>query len=137
MFTQEPVHYRFTAEEVNDLLSLVTSGSTSGSDMSRSVYTLEERRVRRMVSNRESARRSRQRKKRHLENLSKQMDRLRHENRELKNRVGFFSYGLLAVQCENERLRSESLDLQIKLSTLRQTLVFMAQLQNDDSLPFN
>ncbi|KAK2977687.1 hypothetical protein RJ640_006027 [Escallonia rubra] len=137
MFTQEPVHYQFTADEVNDLLSLVTSGSTSGSDMSRSVYTSEERRVRRMVSNRESARRSRQRKKRHLENLSKQMDRLRLENRELKNRVGFFAYGLHAVECENERLRFESLDLQIKLSTLHQTLVTMAQLQNDDSLPFN
>ncbi|KAL7596812.1 hypothetical protein Lser_V15G31132 [Lactuca serriola] len=47
----------------------------------------EERRNLRMVSNRELARRSRQRKMRHLEELREELNRLRLENQHLKNRL--------------------------------------------------
>lgn len=117
----------FEADEVEELLSLLRpSSNNSGSEGSgRAVYSVDERKRRRMISNRESARRSRWRKKRHLENLTDQVNRLKVENRDLKNRLG-----LLVQQChvawrENDRLSSEFLALQSRLSDLCSILVTM------------
>ncbi|CAI0430563.1 unnamed protein product [Linum tenue] len=84
----------------------------------------DERRRRRMISNRESARRSRMRKQRHLENLRNQANRLRAENRELSTRLRFVSYHSNRVRTDNERLRSEHTMLRHKLSNIRQILTF-------------
>lgn len=117
----------FEASELEELMtSFLQPGSNSGSEgSSRAVYSVDERKLRRMISNRESARRSRWRKKRHLENLTDQVNRLKVQNRELKNRLG-----LVAQQChvawrENDRLSSEFLALQSRLSDLCQILVAM------------
>ncbi|CAN0917764.1 bZIP transcription factor 44 [Linum grandiflorum] len=85
---------------------------------------MDERKRRRMISNRESARRSRMRKQRHLENLRNQLSRLRLENRELTNRLRFISYHCHLVRTDNDRLRSEHSMLRRKLSNIRQILMF-------------
>lgn len=140
--SEEPVQFQFplvdatfTRDEIHELLSFVHSespvnsespiNSTSGSETGRTVYSVNERKRRRMVSNRESARRSRLRKKMHLENVTNEVDRLKSENRELKNRLCLFSHQCQIVQRETNRLQTESFLLRQKLSGLCRILVDM------------
>ncbi|KAK7310758.1 hypothetical protein RJT34_08470 [Clitoria ternatea] len=111
----------FTQDEIEELFSLINQPGSPGSGSqgsNRAGYSTSERRLRRMQSNRESARRSRWRKKRHLENLTNQVNRLRIENRELKNRLCLTMHQNLLLSVENQRLRSESVTLMAKLSEL-------------------
>ncbi|RYR28935.1 hypothetical protein Ahy_B01g053160 isoform A [Arachis hypogaea] len=85
---------------------------------------IDERKRRRMLSNRESARRSRMRKQRHLENLRNQLNKCRVENRELNNRLQFIVHHLNRIRTENQWLRSERTVLWQKLSDFTQILVF-------------
>ncbi|KAG5543681.1 hypothetical protein RHGRI_016441 [Rhododendron griersonianum] len=119
----------FTPDEIQELLSFVDSespvSSTSGSETGRTVYSVNERKRRRMESNRESARRSRWRKKKHLEDVTNEVDRLKSENRELKNRLCLVSHQCQIVKRETNRLQIESLLIRQKLSGLCQILVNM------------
>lgn len=128
-FTCHPVHETMlTQSEIEELFSLINqpvdpSSPGSGSQGSnRAVYSTRERKIRRMQSNRESARRSRWRKKRHIENLNNDVNRLKMENRELKNRLGLTMQYNLILSAENERLRSESVTLLATLLDLYRTL---------------
>lgn len=140
----------FTPWEYQQLLSVTQPTSNSGSDStSQNNHTLvdnsnsnsnsnsnvivdDERKKRRMISNRESARRSRMRKQKHLENLRSQLNRLRIQNRDLTNRLRFALYQCHLVQNENDQLRSENIMLRQKLSGISQILVFQ-QLQQFSS----
>nr|POE50882.1 hypothetical protein CFP56_35775 [Quercus suber] len=82
-FFQEPVQFQcpvpeetsFTLDELQEILSRLESGGDSVSlslnscskGSSQAVYNDNERRLRCMISNRESARRSRWRKKKHID----------------------------------------------------------------------
>ncbi|OIW20875.1 hypothetical protein TanjilG_24953 [Lupinus angustifolius] len=113
-----------TPGDIEELFSLINQprdpeSPNSGSQGSnRAVYSTQERKIRRMKSNRESARRSRWKKKRHSENITNQVNRLRAENRELKNRLGLTMHHHLLLSLENESLRSESMVLMAKLTDL-------------------
>lgn len=144
MCSEDPVYLEFppvlddifNASEMNELLSSFQqqietelpshsqshSQSTSGSETTRSVYSVEERKRRRMISNRESARRSRWRKKRQLEDLTNEVNQLRHENRELKNLLSILTHEHQAVQRQTGPLLAESILLRQKLSGLFQIL---------------
>ncbi|XVE70221.1 hypothetical protein DITRI_Ditri10aG0055400 [Diplodiscus trichospermus] len=120
----------FTPEELEELLSFLESNEpvspNSGSEgSSRAVYTKDERKQRRMISNRESARRSRWRKKRQLENLTEEVNRLNIENQQLKNRLSLAINQCHVVWRENEQLRSESIALWAKLLDLHWNLAAM------------
>ncbi|KAK4434334.1 Basic leucine zipper 4 [Sesamum alatum] len=139
MSTENPVHYplpvlehALTPNEINDLFSMLQSqpsiNSTSSSETNRSLYSLEERKRRRMISNRESARRSRWRKKKHIENLTSEANRLNIENRELKNRLCMMAHDCHLVQRDSNRLLCESIYLQQKLTGLNQILASAMQL---------
>ncbi|CAJ1929197.1 unnamed protein product [Sphenostylis stenocarpa] len=94
----------------------------------RAVSVMEERKRRRMISNRESARRSRLRKQRHLDNLRNQMNLFRVENRELNNGLQFLLHHCNRLRTENEWLRSERTLLRQKLANINQIMLFQ-QLQ--------
>ncbi|XP_062100352.1 basic leucine zipper 4 [Humulus lupulus] len=118
----------FEAGEIEELWSLLQPGTinNSGSEgSSRAVYSVDEQKLRRMISNRESARRSRWRKKRHLEDLTEQVNRLKVENRDLKNRLAHMAQQCHVAWRENDRLTSEFSALQSKLSDLCRILVAM------------
>ncbi|KAG6497321.1 basic leucine zipper 4-like [Zingiber officinale] len=85
--------------------------------------TDKQRRLRRKISNRESARRCRVRKRRHFEELQTESDRLRALNRDLENRAGFMSHRFFLFRRENHRLRAESAALVRRLSELRQLIL--------------
>lgn len=129
---QLPVHETgFTPEELEELLSFLESDEpvspNSGSEGSsgRAIYSEDERKQRRKVSNRESARRSRMRKKRELENLTDQVNRLNIENQQLKNRLSLVINQCHVAWLQNEQLRSESVALSEKLLDLYLTLAAM------------
>lgn len=138
MSTKNPVHpvlednnFIFPAE-INELLSFLQEPalhSTSGSETNRPVYSIEERKRRRKISNRESARRSRFRKKQMYEDLNSELNRLKLVNRELKNRLGLLTHDCYTVQSDSNRLLSESVYLQYKLAGLHQILAQIMPLQ--------
>ncbi|KAK8480475.1 hypothetical protein V6N13_126931 [Hibiscus sabdariffa] len=109
-----------------------TNSNTSSDEPNQPLSVLDERKRRRMISNRESARRSRMRKQKHLENLRNQVTRLRVENQKLNNGLRFVLYHCHRVRTDNDRLRSEYSMLRQKLSDIRQILLFK-QLQQFSS----
>ncbi|KAL8165972.1 hypothetical protein V2J09_007471 [Rumex salicifolius] len=86
----------------------VSSNSGTNDPIDRVSKEVDDKKLKRKISNRESARRSRWRKKRHLEDVTVQMNQLKAQNREFKNRLGSLLYQLYAVNTQNERLRVES-----------------------------
>ncbi|OIW10899.1 hypothetical protein TanjilG_27845 [Lupinus angustifolius] len=109
----------------SDILEQTHSKEKQGSeDSNRGVTIVEERQRRRIISNRESARRSRMRKQRHLENFRNQLNLFRVQNRELKTRLQFLMNHYIRVRTENDRLRSERTLLGQKLSNVNQFMVF-------------
>ena len=86
---------------------------------------MEQRRAKRMLSNRESARRSRMRKQRHLDDLTAQAAHLRRENAHVATALGLTTQGLLAVDAENAVLRTQAAELAARLASLNDILACM------------
>ncbi|XP_068655305.1 bZIP transcription factor 44-like [Aristolochia californica] len=105
------------------MMEVSPAGSNSGSDeFNRSAD--DDRKRRRKISNRESARRSRMRKQKHLDDLRSQANRLRLDNREMANRLNLALQHNEMLRQENDRLRSESQELRRKLQDIRRFLLF-------------
>lgn len=143
MICEVPVQYElpifddvFTPCEIHELFSPFESNhhprSTTSSETIRSVYSLEEKRRRRKISNRESARRSRWRKKMHLEKLRVEVSCLKVENRNLKNQLYSVTHRYQAVRREANQLLTMSVFLQQRLTDLSQIWDPM-QLHNNSS----
>ncbi|KAJ4873342.1 basic leucine-zipper 7 [Raphanus sativus] len=96
----------------------------------------EEKKRKRMESNRESAKRSRMRKQSHINNLSNQVNQLDMENRELKNRLQLFTYQLQRVTTDNIQLVAEQDILRLRLSEMRRFLM-IRQLQQQQQWELN
>ncbi|KAJ7952721.1 Basic-leucine zipper transcription factor [Quillaja saponaria] len=121
----KPVNSSSGSDELNQNHAKTKSDSD---EPNRTNSVTDERKRRRMISNRESARRSRMRKQKHLENLRIQMNRFKMENRELSNRLRFILYHSRRTRTENDQLQSEHIMLRQKLSDISQILIFQ-QLQ--------
>lgn len=122
----------FTLDDLQELLSVLDQAAVSrnsGSEGSNhTTGSIDERKRRRMISNRESARRSRWRKKMHLEELTEQLDRFTSENRELQSQLSQVVNQCHLVRMDNQRLRSESVALEARLSHLYRIVKLQQQL---------
>eukprot|EP01018_Ginkgo_biloba_P008430 Gb_29784 [translate_table: standard] len=102
-----------------------TSGSipqqNSGSEEDPRIK-IDERKQKRMLSNRESARRSRMRKQQHLDELRGQAAHLIAENNHIHTKFNITSQSYLQLQEENSVLRSHAMDLSLKLQSLNVAL---------------
>ncbi|KAJ8638256.1 hypothetical protein MRB53_012523 [Persea americana] len=104
----------------------VSPNSNSGSgEVTRAESAMAERKLRRMLSNRESARRSRMRKQRQLEQLRNEATQLQIQNREMTNRLGLVLYQCHLYWTDNARIRSETVRLRQRLSDLQRILTLM------------
>ncbi|XP_041021276.1 basic leucine zipper 4-like [Juglans microcarpa x Juglans regia] len=140
VLSRKPVEFRypvsketgFTTDELQKLLSFFPSrhsvgqnSSTTSEDSFRAIYSNDEKKLRRMKSNRESAQRSRWRKKRHLADLKDKANQLKMENQELKNQLGLALRQSHAIGENNQELIFESMTLRDKLSNLYRILFTM------------
>jgi len=83
---------------------------------------MDERKRKRMISNRESARRSRMRKQQHLEELMGQVTKLKSENAEISQRIDTATQLHVAVESENNVLRAQLMELTDRLRSLNSLL---------------
>ncbi|XP_050373921.1 basic leucine zipper 8 [Argentina anserina] len=123
-----PGHDQLFATPVQS--SSLSNNSSTSDEAEEQVQQLsniiDQRKQRRMISNRESARRSRMRKQKHLDELWSQVLRLRTENQNLINRLNHLSESHDRVVEENAKLKEETSDLrqmltEIQISTLTST----------------
>lgn len=95
------------------------ASSLSTEDEAARVYhqpsIVDDKRLRRMISNRESARRSRMRKKLQIEELQSQVDQLQTVNRQLSQKV-------ISLLESNHEILQENAQLKEKVSTLHMVL---------------
>ncbi|KAF8406472.1 hypothetical protein HHK36_008560 [Tetracentron sinense] len=79
---------------------------------------MDERKQKRMLSNRESARRSRMRKQKHLDDLMAQMAQLKKENIEILRNIDITIHHYLNIEAENSILRAQMGELSQRLESL-------------------
>ncbi|GLT30816.1 hypothetical protein SLA2020_056010 [Shorea laevis] len=104
--------------EFNPQSSCVSNNSTSDEAEEQQLSLINERKQRRMISNRESARRSRMRKQRHLDELWSQVVWLRNENHQLIDKLNHVSECHDRVLQENVQLKEEASELRQMLSDM-------------------
>nr|KAJ0213138.1 hypothetical protein LSAT_V11C400210000 [Lactuca sativa] len=88
---------------------------------------MDQRRKKRMISNRESARRSRKRKQKHLDDLKSQLNQLRNENNQIISSVSITTQHYISVEAENSVLRAQVAELSHRLQSLNEMIAFMYQ----------
>ncbi|KAL7596082.1 hypothetical protein Lser_V15G28342 [Lactuca serriola] len=114
-----------------------SSGTTTSSGGSYSIQNsgsdedlqqlMDQRRKKRMISNRESARRSRKRKQKHLDDLKSQLNQLRNENNQIISSVSITTQHYISVEAENSVLRAQVAELSHRLQSLNEMIAFMYQ----------
>lgn len=109
-----------------------SSGTSSGSSQlpnSGSEEDLQalmhQRKQKRMLSNRESARRSRMRKQKHLDDLVAQVGHLKKENSEILTALNITTQHYLGVEADNSVLRTQVMELNSRLQSLNEILCYM------------
>ncbi|XP_059625587.1 bZIP transcription factor 53 [Cornus florida] len=98
------------------------ASSGSGSDVDPRNGKVDEKKRKRMISNRESARRSRMRKQQHLDDLIGQMSQLQKENNHVSQKIDAASQMYVGVESENNVLRARLAELTDRLSSLNSVL---------------
>ncbi|WOL17526.1 bZIP transcription factor 11-like [Canna indica] len=98
-------------------------GTSSGSSSLVSEEELQAlKKQKRMISNRESARRSRMRKQKKLDDLAAQVGQLRKENGHILRSLSFITQQYFAVEAENSVLRTQMMELGSRLQSLGEIL---------------
>ena len=105
-------------QELN-LQSPASNNSTTSDEATEDIFVINERKQRRMISNRESARRSRMRKQRHLDELLSQVAWLRSENHQILEKLNQASDSNDLVLQENLSLKEENLELQQVITSMK------------------
>ncbi|EOA25285.1 hypothetical protein CARUB_v10018599mg [Capsella rubella] len=132
----------FTPWDISHLFSVFDSSSSlddpipsfSTHDVAPTTKNItDERKKKRKLSNRESAKRSREKKQKHLEEMSIQLNQLKTQNQDLTNQLRYVLYHYRRTNTENDRLRLEHRILQDKLLNMRQVLMFRQILERSST----
>jgi len=100
--------------------------TTSGSDEDAKL-AMDQRKRKRMISNRESARRSRMRKQQHLDDLINQVAQLKKENSQILMQINLLTQQHLGLDGENTVLRTQVMELAERLRSLSSVLRFVEE----------
>ncbi|OEL26451.1 hypothetical protein BAE44_0012530 [Dichanthelium oligosanthes] len=98
---------------------------------------MELKRKRRMESNRVSAKRSRQRKQQHLDDLNSQVDQLRTTKQQLITALNNTTQNYAAAEAQNSVLRTQMIELESRLSALRDIIYYMNANQVSNAATIN
>ncbi|KAL0432090.1 UNVERIFIED_CONTAM: bZIP transcription factor 44 [Sesamum radiatum] len=104
--------------------SISVSLQNSASEENRQHET-DERKRKRMVSNRESARRSRMRKQKHLDDLNAQVNQLRAENNHILSNINLVTQLCLNIESENSVLKAQMSELNHRLQALNNIINYI------------
>ncbi|KAJ0834534.1 putative transcription factor bZIP family [Helianthus annuus] len=88
---------------------------------------MDQREQRRMISNRESAKRSRMKKQKHLNDLMTQLSQLRSENNRVVSSIGMITQHYVSLEAENSVLAARVTELGHRLRSLNEIIEFMKQ----------
>lgn len=109
-----------------------SSGNSSGSTQLHNSgsegdlqHLMDQRKRKRMQSNRESARRSRMRKQQHLDDLMGQVTQLRKENNQILTSINITTQHLMNVEAENSVLKAQMEELSQRLESLTEILNYI------------
>ncbi|KAL3813517.1 hypothetical protein ACJIZ3_014785 [Penstemon smallii] len=119
-------------QEFNPQSTYFSSNSTSDEADDQQLSVINERKQRRMISNRESARRSRMRKQKHLDELWSQVVWLRNENHQLIDKLNHVSESHDRVLQENAQLKEETSELRQMLTDMQLNSPFSSLRELDD-----
>lgn len=97
--------------------SVLQSNSGSEEDFRQ---VMDQRKRKRMISNRESARRSRMRKQKHLDDLMAQVAQLRKENGQILSYMNVSTQRYLNAEAENSILKAQVAELTHRLESLNE-----------------
>ncbi|XP_030464293.1 bZIP transcription factor 2-like [Syzygium oleosum] len=86
---------------------------------------MDQRKRKRMISNRESARRSRMRKQKHLDDLMAQVGQLRGENAQILQSLNVTSQLYLSIEAENSVLSAQAAELSNRLQSLNEIITYV------------
>ncbi|KAI8534285.1 hypothetical protein RHMOL_Rhmol10G0078500 [Rhododendron molle] len=106
-------------QEFNPQSTCLSNNSTSDEADEQNLSLINERKQRRMISNRESARRSRMRKQKHLDELWSQVVWLRNENHQLIDKLNHFSETHDKIVQENAQLKEETTGLRQMITDMQ------------------
>ncbi|KAK6115304.1 hypothetical protein DH2020_007573 [Rehmannia glutinosa] len=109
-----------------------SSGNSSGSPQIQNSGSegdlqnvMDQRKRKRMLSNRESARRSRMRKQKHLDDLMAQVAQLKKENGQISSSINVTTQHYVNVEAENSVLRAQMMELTQRLNSLNEILGYI------------
>ncbi|XP_041022800.1 bZIP transcription factor 44-like [Juglans microcarpa x Juglans regia] len=103
--------------------STLQNSGTSEGDLHD--HVMDQRKRKRMLSNRESARRSRQRKQKHLDDLMTQVCQLAKENNQILTSMNMTSQVYLNIEAENSILRAQMAELNQRLESLNEIVNYV------------
>lgn len=86
---------------------------------------MDQRKRKRMESNRESARRSRMRKQKHLDDLVSQVTQLTKDNNQILTSINFTTQHYLNIEAENSVLKAQMMELSQRLDSLNEILSYL------------
>lgn len=86
---------------------------------------MDQRKRKRMISNRESARRSRMRKQKHLDDLMAQVNQLKTENEHIMTSMSVTTQHYLSIESENSILAAQMAELSNRLQSLNEIITFL------------
>ncbi|CAI9110838.1 OLC1v1010927C1 [Oldenlandia corymbosa var. corymbosa] len=107
-----------------------TNSGSSDEDLQQ---IMDIRKRKRMISNRESARRSRMRKQKHLDDMLSQVNQLREENNQILSNLNLTTRLFLNVESENSVLRAQLNELTHRLKSLNDIVSCLNGANNDNN----
>ncbi|KAK1436525.1 hypothetical protein QVD17_02306 [Tagetes erecta] len=107
-----------------------SSANSSGSDDARTGATyspqddglMDEKKRKRMESNRESARRSRMKKQKHANDLTAEVKKIKNDNDHIRSTINVTTQKLIEIEAENSVYRAQVSELTQRLVSLNQIL---------------
>uniref|UniRef100_A0A5B6ZFZ2 Putative common plant regulatory factor 6 n=1 Tax=Davidia involucrata TaxID=16924 RepID=A0A5B6ZFZ2_DAVIN len=103
-------------------MASVQQQTSSGSDGDPRNAMVDKRKRKRMLSNRESARRSRMKKQQHLDDLINQASQLQNENNLISQRIDVATQMYIGVASDNNVLRAQLTELTERLHAMNSVL---------------